>query len=433
MTLDNFSLFSLKRSADDSRNVILNSSFEHEQDGFPIYFCRSGFDFAKATTIPYEDFLATWTLDTADKHSGRQSLKIVFNESTRGQTLWAWGAGTVKDLPGVFSVWLKADREDFPVWLSYGKRQEVKVGTSWQRYEVVNPKLPGAGVYSPVTISFNKMHGTLWVDDLQAEFLGTPDGLAGLEGEGPLATPYRPSELDKQKFTTVKETPVRAPGFAVARLPDGLVPSGNLDTWRAKATRLSTTKTNRVRLKLARDGAALTDQTVPLEERNPVTMLGRLSYYMTEEEAVFKVSTTLAGAEGTTAVLTVAGQTVRAPAAPELRMCVPLEDIPYGTHPAALKLVKGDQTVAATSSQLVKRPYRQGATQVNEQHGTRDPEPLRRPGDGYPDAGRLPDEHREPNGRVCCPRRRRHVAGGGRRRQAVFLLPCLRQLPASPS
>ena len=604
MTLDNFSLFSLKRSADDSRNVILNSSFEHEQDGFPIYFGRSGFDFAKATTIPYEDFLATWSLDTADKHSGRQSLKIVFNESTRGQTLWAWGAGTVKDLPGVFSVWLKADREDFPVWLSYGKRQKVKVGTSWQRYEVVNPKLPGAGVYSPVTISLRKAHGTLWVDDLQAEFLGTPDGLADLEEEGPLATPYRPSELDKQKFTTVKETPVRAPGFAVARVPDGLVPSGDLDTWRAKATRLDTfyfklkearnktelylacdnrnlylgyrcfvgdlsavstkrdphdsfsvfakdsveflldpegdgvfyqfavdaggtrtdigkggdvawnpdweatvelnekttsidyeitvpfatlagpsmgsrwlvnlcrndgiakqqvslartpilgfkqtaycpvaelpeevvadysvgaasgaysdddegttislvvrnrtgrelqvkaelvdaqkdsgvlaakgltlrkganditfgskMKTNRVRLRLARDGAALTDQTVPLEERNPVTMLGRLSYYMTEKEAAFKVNTTLAGVEGMTAVLTVAGQTVRAPAAPELRMAVPLEDIPYGTHPVALALAKGDQAVASASSQLVKRPYRRGAAQVN--HFTR--------------------------------------------------------------
>ena len=608
MTLDNFSLSSLKRSADDSRNVILNSSFEHEQDGFPIYFGRSGFDFAKATTIPYEDFLATWTLDTADKHSGRQSLKMVFNESVKGQTLWAWGAGTVKDLPGVFSVWLKADREDFPVWLSYGKREEVKVGTSWKRYEVVNPKLPGAGVYSPVTISLRKMHGTLWIDDLQAEFLGTsegtPEGLAGLEEEGPLATPYRPSELDKQKFRTVTETPVRAPGFVIARLPDGLVPSGDIDTWRDKATRLdtfyfklkkarnktelylacdnrnlylgyrcfvgdlsavntkrashdsfgvfardsveflldpvgdgvfyqfavdaggtrtdigkggdvawnpnwdatvklnektksvdyeitvpfstlagpamgsrwlvnlcrndglakeqvsiartpnlgfkqtaywpvaelpeevvadysvgassgaysddgegttvslairnrtgrelqvkaelvdvqkdsgvlaarnltlrkganditfgSTTKTNRVRLKLARDGAALTDQTVPLEERNPVTVLGRLSYYMTEKEAAFRVNTTLAGVEGMTAVLTVSGQTVRAPVAPEFRMAVPLENIPYGTHTVALALAKGEQTVAATSLRLVKRPHRQGASQVN--HFTR--------------------------------------------------------------
>jgi len=130
MTLDNFSIAAVKRSDEDSPNVIFNSSFEQEKDAFPLYYCRSafGYNYAKSTTIPYENFLVGWTLDTEEKHSGKQSLRMVFDESMEGQTLWAWGAGTVKDSPGVFSVWMKADKEDFPVTISYGKGKEVKVG-----------------------------------------------------------------------------------------------------------------------------------------------------------------------------------------------------------------------------------------------------------------------------------------------------------------
>jgi len=600
MTLETFGLSSLRRSSEDSFNVVLNSSFEHVKDGFPLYFCRSGFNCAKALTIPYEQFLSTWTLDTAEKHSGNQSLKMVFDESVSGQNLWAWGAGTVKDSPGVFSVWLKADREDFPVWLAYGKRKEVKVGTTWQRYEVVNPKLPGTGVYSPVTLSFNKMQGTLWVDDLQAEFLSLPDG-AVPDDERTFATPYKPSELDKQKFGKSEELPVRAPEVTVPKLPEGFAPSGELDTWKDKAAKLDTfyfkldparnrteaylacddqtlyigyrchvadlsavntnrdahdsfsvfsadsveflldpcadgqfyhfavgaggtrldmgkgkdvawngkwdakvkrnealkcfdyeiaipfaslssaamktrwllnicrndstvkehlavtrtpilgfkrteywpyarfpeevvaryavgalsgvyaddgdgtavslevgnrtgkelpvraelfdvqnnagslagkdvllkpgakgiafvskVKTNRVRLALSANGSPLADQVVPLDKRNPVSMLGRLSYYMNEAEAVFSVRTTLADADKMTAALTVAGTTVSVPVSPEFKIAVPLKDVPDGTNDVTLVLTKDNQKVAETASTLVKRPYRAGAAQVNQ-------------------------------------------------------------------
>lgn len=602
MTIGNFSISSVKRSADDSRNVIFNSSFENERDGFPLYFCRSGFDFAKATSIPYENFLSTWTLDTSEKHSGRQSLKMVFDDSVTGQTLWAWGAGTVKDSPGVFSVWLKADKEDFPVNISYGLRKEVKVGTSWKRYEVVNPKLPGAGVYSPVTISSGKVRGTLWIDDLQAEFLGVLDE-AKLKAGDVFATPYRPSELDKQRFGK-QETPVRASEINIKKLPEGLVPNGELDTWKDRAAKLdrfyfklqearnktetylacdnrnlyigyrcfvedisavntkldshdsfsvfgkdsveffvdpaaggrfyqfaadgggtrldigigrdvawngdwkasiklngktksvdyeitipfstladasmcsrwlvnfcrndnivkehlaitrtpilgfqkteywpyaqlpadvvakyslgvtagsysdegggaavslaiknltgkelrlnaelldvqnnsgklaekevtlkkggnditflSKTKTNKIRLKLTDKGAPLTDQIVTLEKRNPVSILGRLSYYMNEKEAVFKVNTNLADLDKITAVLAVAGKTVKMPASLEFKIAMPLKDIPDGVHHVKLFLMKDSQKVAEASSELVKRPFKAGAAQIN--HFTR--------------------------------------------------------------
>jgi hypothetical protein len=603
MTLDNFSISAIKHSADDSPNVILNSSFEHEQDGFPLYFGRSGFNHAKSTKIPYEDFLATMTLDTTEKHSGTQSLKILFDDSTQGQTLWAWGAGTVKDLAGVFSVWLKADRENFPVWLYYGKRQEVKVGTTWKRYEITNPTLPGAGVYSPVKLSVNRTHGTLWVDDLQAEILGTLDQ-TNLELGPPMATPYKPSELDKQKFSKKEELPVRASDITIKKLPYGLVPSSNLDSWKDKAVKLDTfyfklkeahnnteaylacdnkhlyigyrcffedlsavnttlgqhdsfsifskdsveffldpigdggfyqfaadtggtrtdmgkggdvswngvwqadvtlnkdansvdylitvpfstlgnavmtsrwlvnicrndssvkehlalsrtpilgfkqteywpyaqlpedvvseyklgattgaysdagngvvvsleignqtgrdqsvtaelldvqnnsgtlarkdvvlkrgentitfqakTKINKVRLKLTDGEAPLTDQTVLLEKRNPVSMLGRLNYYMSEKEAVFKVTTTLADPGKMTAVLTVVGKTVKAAASSEFTITIPLKDVPNGTNTVALALMRDGKEVVGTSSELVKRPFKDGATQIN--HFTR--------------------------------------------------------------
>ncbi len=603
MTLESFSISAIKHSDDESSNVIFNSSFEHEQDGFPLYFGRSGFNYAKSTTIPYEDFIATMTLDTNEKHSGKQSLKVVFDDSTKGQVLWTWGAGTVKDLVGVFSVWLKADQEDFPVQLVYGKAVEVKVGTSWKRYEVVNQNLPGAGVYSPVRISINKVHGTLWVDDLQAEIIGNPDEVKLELGE-PLATPYKPSELDKQRFSRKEEPPVRSSDIKIKKLPEGLVPNIDLDIWKDKAEKLddfyyklnkarnrteaymvcddrnlyigyrcfvedlssvntnraahdsfsifskdsveflldpagdgrfyqfavdaggtrleigpggdvawkgdwqadvtlnketssvdyfitvpfatlsnagmmsrwlvnicrndnilkehvalsrtpilgfkqteywpyakfledvvteyalgvtsgvysedanssaisvevgnltgrerlvtaeiidaqnkagslvkkevvlkegvneikflTKTKTNKIRLKLTDGDEPLTDQTVILEKRNQVSMLGRLNYYMNEEEALFKITTTLADVGEMIAVLKVEDKIVKAPASSEFNIAMPLKDVPDGTNTVSLALVRDGKKVAETSSKLVKRPHKEGATQIN--HFTR--------------------------------------------------------------
>lgn len=602
MTLDNFAMFALKRSNDDSPNVIFNSSFEHEKDGFPIYFCRNGLNLAKQSKIPYEDFLDTWTLDTTEKHSGKQSLKMVNKKDLGGGGLWAWGAGTVKDMPGVFSVWMKADREDLPIRISYGKNKEVKVGTSWKRYEFVNPKLPGAGVYSPVRIAFKNVPGTLWVDDLQAEFLGPLDAEKLKKGET-FATPYKPSELDKQRFGK-QEVPVRASEITIPKLPEGVIPNGDLYTWKNKATKLdkfyyklkkarnktetylacddknlyvgyrcfvadlskvktkldshdsfsvfgkdsveffldpstdgkfyqfatdaggtrldigrgrniawngewktnvklnektksidyeitiplstlasasmnsrwlvnfcrndntvkehlaitktpilgfqqtkfwpyaqlpadvvsqysigvtsgaytdnasgttislainnltgkelhlnaelldvqnksgildkkkitlkkgknnitflSKIKTNKVCLKLTNNGAPLLDQTVLLEKSAPVTMLGRLSYYMNEKDAVFKVNANLADVDKMSAILTIDGKKVKVPASPEFKISIPLKNIANGTYDAKLALMKGKKEVATAFAKLIKRQFKKGAAQIN--HFTR--------------------------------------------------------------
>lgn len=602
MSIDNFSISNLKRGGNESPNLIINSSFEHTQDGFPLYFTRGEFDMKKSLDVSYDDFLSTWTIDTNEKHSGNQSLKIVNNGSCFG-SLGAWGAGTVKDAAGVFSVWMKADQEDFPVTLTYGKSKDVKVGKEWRRYEFVNEKLPAPGIYSPVRISAEKKLGTLWLDDLQAEVLASVDPEKVKAGEL-FATQYKASELDKMKFSK-PEAPVRAPEITVPKLPAGIVPNGDLDSWKGKAAKLDKfyfkghepknkteaylacddknlylgyrcfvsdlhsvkteklnhdsfavfghadsveffmdpsatgkfyqfatdaggtlvdigigreiawsgdwksvprlnekmksidyeitipfsafagpdmksrwltnicrndtavkehqsiantpivsywqtaywayaqfpadviaqysvgaaaggysdtsesftvsfdmvnrtgkalevnaelidlenkagtlgkkdiilengagplsfdvkSKTNKVCLKLTKNGETLASQTVMLEKRSPLTMLGRLSFYMNEPEAQFKVETALAEPEKLTAVLTLGKTVVNQSAAAKFKIALPLKDVADGTHVVKLELMKGNEKVAETTAQLVKRPYWEGATQIN--HFTR--------------------------------------------------------------
>jgi len=601
MRIDNFILSTVKDSADASPNTVINSSFEHALDGFPIFYCRmpSAAVFESLGTTPYEEYTSLWQLDTLEKHSGKQSLKMITNKVSDYQSLFAWGAGTVKDLAGVFSVWMKADKEDFPVWISYGKRKEVKVGTTWKRYEVVNPKLPGGGPYSPVTITVNKVKGTLWVDDLQAELIDDVNE-AELKSDKTFATPYKVSVLDKEKFTVQKvEKPVRAPEFTIPKLSAGIMPTVLLDAWKNKAVKLDTfyynggkkptnktdaylacdyenlyigyrcfvkefpkdtikkdnrdgfgifardsvemlldpkangkyyqlatdtagnqvdisvaegsawngdwktesklnsalksvdylvtipfanftsanmkprwslnicrndisigfqqmsiakkgfkdtaywafanlpedvvkayafgitegsysntkdgcsialkvsnstgtplklkaelldasnnsgligsrqitlkkgmndivfdlkIKTNKVTLKLTENDKQVLAQTIRLEKSDLVSMLGRLSFYMNEPEAVFKVETTLSEPETLSAILTVNGQKVEQKASADFKIALPLKNIANGTYDVTLSLQKNGKIIASTSTKLIKRPYKAGACQIN--------------------------------------------------------------------
>lgn len=241
MSMDNFGLFMVKRSDADSPNLIFNSGFEHELGGFPPYYTTPDFNAEKIAQIPYEQFLASVALDDREKHSGTYSLRLINDGSTRGnsQSIRPWGVGTVKGGSGVFSAWMKADREDFPVVLAYRARmgkQTVLVGKEWRRYEVVHTNLPKPGVYSPVQFSF-KEQGTLWVDDLQAEFISTPTA-AELESGKTFATPYRPSELDASRFGKRAEVvAVRAPEIVVPKLPVGIIPGEGLDAWAKHAVK----------------------------------------------------------------------------------------------------------------------------------------------------------------------------------------------------
>ena len=105
MTLDDFELRAVRR-ADESPNLVINSGFEHDEDGFPPYFSRRGrFLTENWETVPYDDYIALWSLDREDRHSGNQALRIRLDERiSTPDLLNVWGHGTESGSPGVFSA-----------------------------------------------------------------------------------------------------------------------------------------------------------------------------------------------------------------------------------------------------------------------------------------------------------------------------------------
>lgn len=591
-TADNFGLFMLKQGEDDSPNLVFNSGFEYALGDAPPYYSTAIFSPRAMTGRPYEDFINTSMLDDSEKHSGKYSMKLTYNGTTQhgGKGIRPWGVGTVKDATGVFSVWMKAERDDFPVKLRYGGPwKTVKITKEWQRYEVVNPKLPAPGTYSPAEIIFTDK-GTIWIDDLQAEFIAAPTA-DELKSGKTFATPYKPSELDKSRFgKDVKAAEVRTPSIDVPALPSGVIPSADLDAWKDKAVKVdnfyksssektgmtkteaylacdrknlyigcrafvddlskttpkgnyvemltdptasnkkfnnfqfysyldgsctdkgagmdeswkgdwkSSVKLNekeksidtlmifpfsdfaspelksqwalnihrtdaattevttlikskqasfanpqlwpfvifpedivkpyeigvesagytensiildfvnksgkvrkvtaevtdtdaekktwkqelslqpdlktsisfpmhvqapKVAVRLYENGEPLSNQFVMLEKRALVSMLGRLSFYMNETEAAFRIKSMLPDTDKMTAVLTCGDVTVRQKAAPSFTLSLPLKSIADGTHKVTLTLEKDGKAVAQCSSELIKRPYKDGASQVN--------------------------------------------------------------------
>jgi hypothetical protein len=125
-------------------------------------------------------------------------------------------------------------------------------------------------------------------------------------------------------------------------------------------------KNPKVAVKLFENGALLCNQICILEKRDPVSMLGRLSFYMNEADASFRVTTSVVKPETLTAVLTCGKVSVKQKAATKFQIDLPLKDIADGTHTATLSLVDEDgKMVAQTSATLIKRPFKDGAAQIN--------------------------------------------------------------------
>lgn len=594
MTIDDFSISTVRRSDDDSPNLVINSGFEYDLDGFPPYLIRR-FTGNMMKIRDYEkDYLAKWSLDTEEKHGGKQSVRITKDEFSTSVSALLGGVGIVEGGAGVFSIWMKADRDNLPVTISYAKGKEVLVSREWKRYEVVNPNLAKPSVYSPVTVSF-KQDGTLWIDDLQAEFITAPSEEA-LQSGKTFATPYKPAERDKSRFDKEQKAAIaRTPEITVPKLPSGIVPGGDLDAWKRHAVKVDrfyvfeklskpkteaylacdkdnfyvgyrcfvddlskvnteplnhdtvifsrdavemlvdplasegkykyyqffaypggsrsdkglgldaswdgnwkstvtlneknssidyllalpfsnfanpgmkeqwmlnlhrydaatgeastlikcqkpsftsreywplvnfpadvvkayavgaasggytdssvildlvsntgkerkvtaevsdadhgsqkiaitlnpgansvsfplTVKEPKVTVKLTENSTPLSHQIVALEKRNPISMLGRLNYYMKEAEAPFRITAAIPEVEEMTAVLSCGKVSVKCPAAPKFTIALPLKAIADGTKTVVIKLEKDGKTVAQTSAELVKRPYKDGATQIN--------------------------------------------------------------------
>ena len=244
-----FSTYDLKSTLDDigvyaladenaSPNLISNASVEHDRDGIPSMFARTGgYDFGKGPLEGYErDFLTGFGVDTNVAHSGRQSLFLTAGPYWGG-SIQPFNAGTVKGAAGVFSVYMKASVPDVTVSLSYaGKSRKVRLTTDWARYEVANPSLKGKGLYSPVSVNIVKKESpegkfTVWLDDFQAEIVDLPEG--GFKEGETYASPFRVADSDAVRYGP-KEAIVR-PRLEVPELPQSVVPSIDLDAWREHA------------------------------------------------------------------------------------------------------------------------------------------------------------------------------------------------------
>jgi hypothetical protein len=175
---DNFRLSSLK-GGNESQNRLINSSFEVlDSDGFPYYVFRGRNNMFNITSkvLPYEKQIANWDTDDKIFHSGKRSVRMTYQKGMNFQCLWVSGLAVVKDQPAVLSVYMKADKPDFPVTLSLGnKKNEVNVGTEWARYSVANPKMPFASTYIPMSFPSANRRGQCG-EDLQIE-VGRSDSI----------------------------------------------------------------------------------------------------------------------------------------------------------------------------------------------------------------------------------------------------------------
>ena len=236
-TMDDFAV-EVPQRADESPNLVINSGFEHAGSEFPLYVARyNNFNYEKWREYSFDDFLMLMGSDTNVVHSGKRSLRMSAAPLSRGPGAMIKNVGTKKGAAGVLSLWLKADRPGLEFSFNYGDaRKTVVPTTEWARYEVVCTNLPATRPYlSPVNIGLSRKHaeGTVWVDDLQAEILDAIPTAAELASGRTFATAYRPSELDKSRFTKIVD--VRGPGFDVKKLPAGLKPTADLDGWKDAA------------------------------------------------------------------------------------------------------------------------------------------------------------------------------------------------------
>ena len=221
--MDDFSL-SVPAAADASPNLVINSGFERQNDGFPLYVARMGnFDYANWREHSYEEYLALQGVDESTAHSGKYSYRMTTTDWCREGKALLKRAGSRKGARGVMSAYVKADRPGLKAVIEYGAKKVFEPTTEWTRYEVACTNLPAENnLFSAASFGFATKNtpGTLWFDDIQCEII---------EAGELIASPYRPSDQDATRFKP--QVAARAPGFAVPKLAAGVKPTVDLDAW----------------------------------------------------------------------------------------------------------------------------------------------------------------------------------------------------------
>ncbi|MDR0933151.1 MAG: hypothetical protein LBM70_09070, partial [Victivallales bacterium] len=218
---DDFQLSNLNKSENSSPNVVVNSSFEYTQEGIPTYFDTSYRYFKLGKD--FEQYLRNLSIDSTEKYAEKQSLKIVHDNNEIISGIRTYDTAVVVDQPYVFSIYLKADQENFPakltIWEMRDRNREknITLSTKWQRFEFQVKAAERGNIRAGFAFS---RPGTVWADALQVEFAAN-------------ATEYKVSDLDRVKFNNKKEE-LKEVVFTAAML-DRPPEMGNLDAFAKSA------------------------------------------------------------------------------------------------------------------------------------------------------------------------------------------------------
>ena len=231
---DNFEVMS---ATDDSAspNLIINGGMEYVEDGVPPYM-KHGNSFPKDQLLKYDyrKYLKMFGADAKNPHSGKYSLRLSCNRVINQQHVGIVRIASQKGRAGVLSLWAKTDRPGVRFSFNYaGSRRTVELTNAWTRYEVVSTNLPGAAFFQKlagfrVMLPEEMRDATVWVDDIQAEYLDRVPTAAELASGKTFATPFRENDFDKTRFSEI--VPHRAPTIEVPLLK-GAKASVKLDDW----------------------------------------------------------------------------------------------------------------------------------------------------------------------------------------------------------
>ncbi len=171
-------------SAFADKNVLANSSFEVcTTEKTPDFWGQGSMGIiSNYWQERIDEWRTRWGVDDTVSHSGKRSLRIDCpgKDSTDLVAYAKWVDLPALNVPWTLSVWLKANREDMPVGITFQPGSKVvKVGKEWARYWVT------ASPYdkTQTVIISPQDKGVIWVDDVQFEQADAP-------------TDYAPSSYD---------------------------------------------------------------------------------------------------------------------------------------------------------------------------------------------------------------------------------------------
>jgi hypothetical protein len=205
MRFDNLMINELGEKSDVSPNLILNSSFEMPVDDLiPLGWAPQGIE-----SIPPQNFWENWKVVKTDAMDGDCAIRLNPPHRRNNRALTN-SIGVAVGKPVLFSIYLKAQEPDTNVrlviweWGAKLHRQEISVGTTWQRYNFQLDK----PVKNMVRCGIENIDKDAWVmaDAAQLELL--QDAAAGNTTE---PSPWQKSDADLRQGKNTQELAYQNP------------------------------------------------------------------------------------------------------------------------------------------------------------------------------------------------------------------------------